>query len=165
MNMAKKIIPKLFVEFASDSGSLFYLSVLEYRTQQFIGIVNNIDDNEVGMYVLDFAEPEKVDVRMLFSAITLWFYKSSASHPLSVEFSRLGLTPMADKIFRTFELAHVTRLVGNGFQYDVSAKPKVRRRRVLSTASSTEIRLKKASKFNAPPNIDLSPKAPNGIPE
>ena len=152
--MAKKIIPKLFVEFASDSGSLFYLSVLEYRSQQFIGVVNNIDDVEVGMYVLDFAEPEKVDVRTLFSAITLWFYKSSSIHPLSVEFSKLGLTPITDKIFRTFELAHVTRLVGNGFQFDVSAKPKVRRRRVVSAQASTEIRLKKIQRINATPDTD-----------
>lgn len=163
--MTKKIIPKLFVEFASDSGSLFYLSVLEYRSQQFIGVVNNIDDDEVGMYVLDFAEPAKVDVRLLFSAITLWFYKSSATHPLSVEFSKLGLTPMADKIFRTFELAHVTRLVGNGFQYDVNAKPKVRRRRVLSAPAGTEIRLKKTAKISAIPSTDQSLKEPTQISE
>lgn len=142
--MTKKTIPKLFVEFASDSGSLFYLSVLEYRSQQFIGVVNNIDDEEIGMYVLDFAEPEKIDIRTLFSAITLWFYKSSNVHPLSVEFSRLGLTPTTDKIFRTFELAHVTRLVGNGFTYDLTGKPKIRRRRVTPQQPTTEIRLRKA---------------------
>lgn len=142
--MTKKKIPNLIIEPASDAGSLFYLSVLEYRSQQFIGVINNIDDDEIGMYVLDFAQQEKIDVKNLLSAITYWFYKSSYIHPLSIEFSILGLTPITNKIYRTFELAHVTRLVGNGFKFE-AVKPKVRRRRISAQSSTTEIRLKKKS--------------------
>lgn len=147
--MAKRKIPNLIVEFASDSGSCFFLSVLEYRRQNYLVIIDNITSEEVGAYVLDVAQQEKLDLRQIMSIVTLWFYRSSHEHPLSVEFSRLGLTPALTRIYKTFELQHVTRLIGNDFRFDLEAPPKVRRRRVSLIPAGTEVRLKRNAQDRA----------------
>lgn len=143
--MAKKRIPSLIVEFASDSGNLYYLSVIEYRRQNYLCIIDNISSEEIGAYVLDFAPQEKIDLKQLMTVITYWFYRGSYSYPLSFEFSRLGITPAANRIYKTFELAHVTRLIGHDFRYDFESPPKIRRRRVSLIPAGTEIRLKRSA--------------------
>jgi hypothetical protein len=141
--VTKKKIPKLDVEFASDDGNLYFLSLLEYRRENYLTVIDNITSDEVSAYVLDFAQSEKIDVKALISVITLWFYKGSYEHPLSFEFSRLGLTPMTNRIYKTFELPHVTRIVGNDFRYDFETAPKIRRRRATSMPSGNEVYLKR----------------------
>lgn len=141
--MAKKKIPSLIVEYASDSGNLHYLSVIEYRRQNYLVIVDNITSDELGAYVLDHVQQEKLNLQELMSIITLWFYKGSDNYPLSFEFSRLGLTPATTRIYKTFELAHVTRLIGRDFRFDIETPPKIRRRRVSLIPAGTEVRLKR----------------------
>lgn len=142
--MAKKRVPNLIVEFASDSGTYFFLSVLEYRKENFLVVVDNVSSDEVGAYVLDFAQQEQLDVKQLMSIITKWFYGGSHRFPLSFEFSRLGMSEYANRIYKTFELAHVTRLIGYDFKYDFEAPPKVRRRRVSLIPAGTEIHLRRS---------------------
>ena len=143
--MAKKRIPNLIVEFASDSGNLHYLSVIEYRRENFLVIVDNITSEEIGAYVLDHAQQERIDLKSLMSAITYWFYRGSDSYPLSFEFSRLGITPATNRIYKTFELSHVTRLIGKDFRYDFEAAPKIRRRRANKIPAGTEIHLRRST--------------------
>lgn len=142
--MAKKRIPSLIVEPVSDSGNLYFLSVIEYKRENYLTVVNNIDEEEIGAYVLDFAQQERLNMQQLMSAITLWFYKGSFTHPLSFEFSRLGLTPLTNRIYKSFELTHVTRLVGNDFRYNLSAQPKIRRRRASMIPAGVEVHLKRS---------------------
>lgn len=143
--MAKKKVPNLIVEFASDSGNMFFLTVLEYRRQNYLAIIDNVTSEEIGAYVLDFAQQERLDLRQLMSVITLWFYRGSDKYPLSFEFSRLGMSPMTNRIYKTFELPHVTRLIGNDFRFDLETPPKIRRRRVSLIPAGTEVRLKRSS--------------------
>lgn len=143
--MGKKRVPNLIVEFASDSGNLHYLSVLEYRRENYLVVIDNVGSEEIGAYVLDFAQQERLDVRQLLTVVTHWFYRGSYRYPLSFEFSRIGITPATNRIYKTFELPHVTRLIGNDFKYDMEAPPKIRRRRVQLIPAGTEIRLKRTA--------------------
>lgn len=141
--MAKKRIPNLIVEFASDSGNLYYLSVIEYRRENYLVIIDNITSEEIGAYVLDFAQQEKLDLKQLMSLVTYWFYRGAGQYPLSFEFSRLGITPATNRIYKTFELSHVTRLIGKDFRYDFETAPKIRRRRANKIPAGTEIHLRR----------------------
>lgn len=142
--MAKKKIPSLVVEKATGPGNYYYLSVVEYRKENYLVVVDNISEDELGAYVLDFAQQEGVDLKQLMSLITKWFYSSSDKYPLSFEFSKMGITSVTNKIYRTFELAHVTRLIGNDFKYDIFETPKIKRRRVSMIPAGVEISLKKS---------------------
>lgn len=143
--MPKKRIPNLVVERAEDQGNYFYLSVLEYRKQNYLVVIDNITHEEVGAFVLDYAQQEGIDLKQLMSIITLWFYRGSADYPLSFELSRIGVSHRTNKIYKTFELAHVTRLIGKDFVFDLDEPPKVRRRRVNKIPAGIEVRLKRSS--------------------
>jgi len=143
--MAKKRIPNLVVERAEDQGNYFFLSVLEFRKENYLVIVDNITEEGIGAYVLDYAQQEGIDVKQLISVVTAWFYRGSYRYPLSFEFSRLGMATLTNRIYKNFELAHVTRLIGNAFQYDLTAPPKIKRRRVSMIPAGVEIKLKRSS--------------------
>lgn len=143
--MSKKKIPTLIVERASDSGNLFLLSVLEYRRENYLVVIDNITEEEVTAYVLDYAQQERIDLKELMSVIIKWFYSRSIDHPLSFEFSRLGISEVTNRIHKSFDLAHVTRLIGNDFRFDLFSPPKIRRRRVQLIPAGTEVRLKRST--------------------
>jgi hypothetical protein len=148
--VAKKKIPELFVEAASDSGNLYYLSVVEYRKENYLVVIDNITDEVITAYVLDFAQQEGINTKQLLSAITYWFYRGSADYPLSFEFSRLGISSATNRIYKTFELAHVTRLIGKDFRYDLLEAPKVKRRRANMIPAGIEVKLKRLSDSRQP---------------
>lgn len=143
--MPKRRIPNLVVERAEDSGNAFFLSVIEYRRENYLVVVDNISPDEVTAFVLDFAQQEGIDLKQLMSVITRWFYRGSYHYPLSFEFSRLGISHRTNRIHKTFELGHVTRLIGRDFVYDLSEPPKVRRRRANRIPAGVEVRLKRSS--------------------
>jgi hypothetical protein len=143
--MPKKRIPALVVERAEDQGNFFYLSVIEFRRENYLVVIDNITDDEVGAYVLDYAQQEGIDTKQLLSLITVWFYRGSQTYPLSFEFSRLGIAERTNRIYKTFELAHVTRLIGRDFTFDLLTPPKVRRRRVSKIPAGVEVRLKRSA--------------------
>lgn len=144
--MSKRKIPELFIERAEDSGNFFYLSVIEYRRENFLVVVDNITSDSIYAYVLDFAQQEGMNMKELISIITYWFYKGSRTYPLSFEFSRLGISGITNRIYKAFELQHVTRLIGKDFSYDLLKPPKIRRRRANMIPAGVEIRLKEVNR-------------------
>lgn len=148
--MAKKSIPSLVVERAEDQGNYFFLSVLEFRKENYLVIVDNITDEGIGAYVLDFAQQEGIELKQLISVVTEWFYRGSYKYPLSFELSRRGMAMHTNRIYKNFELAHVTRLIGNDFRYDLAAAPKIKRRRVSMIPAGVEVKLKKGSASSSP---------------
>ena len=143
--MAKKRIPDLVVERAEDRGNFMYLSVLAFRKENYLVIIDNITEDTVSAYVLDFAQQEGINLKQLMPIITSWFYRASYKYPLSFEFSRLGISNSTNRIYRNFDLGHVMRLVGNDFRYDITAAPKIKRRRVSLIPAGVEIKLKRSS--------------------
>ena len=129
--MAKKRIPELKIEVVNDRANLLFMSLLEYKRETYLCIIDNITPTEIGAYVLDYAEQENIPVTKFLSIVTEWFYARSEKHPLSVELARHGLTEKIAPIYRTFDATYVARIVGQAFTYSGMAKSKVRRRRVV----------------------------------
>lgn len=143
--MAKKRIPELKIEHVTGGGNLSYLCLLEYRRENYLCIIDNITPDEIGAYVLDYAEQEGIPVNEFLSLVTHWFYSKSESHPLSVEVARQGLTQVLAPIYRTFDTTYVSRIVGNAFEFSNMNKTKVKRRRVIALPEGIAIHLKKNS--------------------
>lgn len=161
--MAKRKIPSLIVEFASDQGNAYYLSVIEYRRENYLVVVDNINDEEVGAYVLDFAQQEGINLQDLMTVVTQWFYRASYRYPLSFEFSRLGIAQRTNRIYKTFELAHVTRLIGKDYRFDFQALTKVRRRRVNKIPAGVEIKLRRSAQVVQLPQPVQQPGLKSGL--
>lgn len=146
--MGKKKAPELNIETVNERANMIFLSLLEYRREQYLVIIDNITPTEIGAYVLDFAEQEEIHVSSLLSLATRWFYGRSEKHPFSVDISRMGLTNKVSLIYRTFDASYVSRVVGQGFTYDNTGKAKVKRRRVIPVQEGFPIRFKKTPLSN-----------------
>ena len=141
--MAKKRIPELKIELINSHENLLFLSLLEYKRETYLCIINDIKSAEIGAYVLDFAGQSGVDVVEFLAQATMWFYSKSEEFPLSVFLAQQGKTEWASGMYRTFDTTYVSRIVGKGFTYDKLEKSKVRRRRVVALPAGIEVRLKK----------------------
>lgn len=147
--MPKKNVPPLVLEEVQASANYLYLTMIEYKKERYLVIIDNIQGSDVNAFVLDHAAAEGIDVKTILSISNLWYYRSSERYPLSFEFARLGIKDQVAPILRTFNLDHVTRMIGKIFVYDIDAKPKVKRKRANLIPSSVEIKLKKAQKPEA----------------
>lgn len=141
--MAKKNIPALKIETINGRGPLLYLSLIEYKRENYLCVIDNAKTSEITAYVLDFADQERIDMKHFLQAVTYWFYSKSERCPLSIELARMGLSAWASPLYRTFDASYVSRIVGRGFTFDSSAKTKVRRRRVVPLPEGVEVTFKK----------------------
>ena len=141
--MAKKKVPPLVLEEVQDQANYLYLTLVEYKKERYLTIIDNIRGSDITAFVLDYANAEGIDMNWILSIANIWYYKSSDKYPLSFEFAKLGVKTKVTPIMRTFNLDFVSRMIGKIFVYDIDAKPKVKRKRVSVIPSSVEIKLKK----------------------
>jgi hypothetical protein len=143
--MSKRKIPPLAVEWRQDVTTLHYMSLIEYRRETFLCVIDNIGESEITAYTLDFAKQQNIDVGDFLSLCNIWFYKSSHKYPLSFEIARLGLTERLSPMMRNYEINNVSRIIGVPFTFGFEAKPKIKRRRVIPVQQCVEVHVKKAS--------------------
>jgi hypothetical protein len=142
--MSKKKMPDLQVEEVNDRVNCMFLSLLEYKRETFLCIIDNVSPTKVGAYVLDYADQEGVKMPDLLSLVIPWFYGRSEDHPLSVELSRHGLATTFSPLYRSFDSSYVSRIVGQAFSYDTTSQSKIRRRRVTPPSEVPAVSLKKS---------------------
>jgi len=124
----KQKIPKIVFEQISGPGNLKFLSMLEHKNNQYIVVVDNIVQNDIFVYTLDYAEQESINLNAFITVAEQWYNTNSMKYPLSFELSRFGLSSATSKIYRTFDLNTVQRLVGTPFKFDLSTPVKIKRR-------------------------------------
>lgn len=147
--MTKKKIPLLKIESINDRGNLLYLALVEYKRENYLCVIDNVSSASLGAYVLDYAEQENVKINSFLSLVTKWFYSGSDTHPLSFEIARQGLTEQLSPIYKLFDTAYVSRIIGHAFMYEELDKTKVKRRRVIPIPEGIPIKLRKLSASNS----------------
>jgi hypothetical protein len=140
--MAKKI-PPLILENLDSNENHAYLTLIVYKKQKYLVVVDNIVNEEISAFVLDIAETEDIDVNWFLSVCNLWFYASSEKYPLSFEFAKLGQLDKVKRIIKTFNINSVSRIIGRIFMYNIQNKPKVKRRKIIPVPEYIEIKFKK----------------------
>ncbi len=140
--MAKKIEPKLQIEQLEGTGIVHYVTLLEYKKNPYLCIIDSMNENEINAYVLDLIEQYDIPVDKFFSAVTWWFYDASQKYPLSIEFSKRGISESLYPLYKTFEMSYITRIVGNTFKRE-EVPQKIKRRKVIPIPEGIEITFKK----------------------
>ena len=141
--MAKKKIPPLVIENVKDRANLYYMSLIEYKRESYLAIIDYITNDEISAFILDFAHQEKVNMQNFLSIVNHWFYKSAHKHPLSFEIAKLGLTAQLSPLYKSFDINYISRVIGHPFTFNMEPKTKVKRRKAIPVPSTVEIRLKK----------------------
>lgn len=144
--MTKKKIPPLIIEHYMDTTNLCFVSLIEYKREQYLGIIDNITDTELSAFILSHAKPEVIGANDFIRFAIRWFYKSSGKYPLSFEFAKLGLSNKIQPLYKTFDLNYVSRVVGKPFIFEnLNAGTKIKRRRVVQVPEYVEIKFKKTA--------------------
>lgn len=106
-----------------------FITLIQYRNQHFLTIVDNVDDEYIKVFVLDMCGPEKVNEEVVIEVATTWYKNNRTKHPISIEFSRLGLSAELSKIYRTYNVEFVSRIIGPAPRFDMTTVKSVKRRR------------------------------------
>lgn len=123
----------------SDYVGFPFITLIQYRKRPMLGIVDNADEESLRVYVLDLCGPEHVDEEAIISVAADWFTNSRNLYPLSIEFSRLGLTAMTSKIYRALNVEFITRVIGPVPKFPMGTIKSIKRRRRKPLPTGIEV--------------------------
>lgn len=128
---SKNACPLIIEEHPQDYNGYPFITLLEYSNeQQMIAIIDNSSEKIISGFILDLCGPEKVNEQDIVNIASEWYESErNKRYPLSIEFSKLGLTSVMSKIYRVFTTDFVTRVIGPLPRFEMSEKPKIKRRR------------------------------------
>lgn len=143
---AKKLTVPLIIEsHPHDYTGFPFITLIQYRKQPMLAIIDNADDEVIRAFVLDLCGPEHVDEEMIVHAAAEWYNTNRNNFPISIEFSRLGLTPTTSKIYRALNIEFVSRVIGPVPRFPLSTVKSIKRRRRKAIPAGVEIHSSTAS--------------------
>lgn len=132
-------VPLIIEEHPVDYMGYPFITLIQYRKNHVLSIVDNSDDDNIKLYVLDLCGPERVKEEKVIEIAAQWYEKNKNQHPLSVEFSRRGVTSETGKIYRTFNVEFVTRVIGPLPRFEMSDTTRIKRRKRKPVPAGVEI--------------------------
>lgn len=144
MERTRKTLPPLIIDKVSDQSNLLFLSLIEYKRHEYLGIIDDITDSHLKAYVIELNKPSVYPVNEFLSHSIRWFYSQSFNYPLSFFLSENGLTPNLTHMYKIFELNGISRVLGNPFMFKDLNESSSKKRKVLPIPEGIEIRFKKA---------------------
>lgn len=125
----KTTAPLIIEPHPKDYVGLPFLTLIQYRKQPMLAIIDNITDDVIRAYVLDLCGPEQINEEHIIITAAEWYQQNRHNFPLSVEFSRRGLTPTTSKIYRSLNVDFISRIIGPVPKFPMDAVKSVKRRR------------------------------------
>ena len=136
----KKILAPLLLEpHPKDYTGLPFLTLIQYRKQPVLTIVDNVDDQTLKVYVLDLCGPEGVNEELMVMVAAEWYEHNRTNYPISVEFSKRGMTGDASRVYKSFNIEFVSRVIGPISRFPMDAAKSVKRRRRKAVPVGCEI--------------------------
>jgi hypothetical protein len=118
-----------------------FVTLIQYRKDQLLTVIDDVDENVIKAYVLDLCGPEGVDEERFLDVVVDW-YSDNKSYPVSFEFSRRGLTPDFEKIYRTFNVEFVSRVIGPIQRFNMNKVQSLKKRRKKAIPPNVQIIVK-----------------------
>jgi len=116
-----------------------FITLIQYRDQHLLGIIDNTTDKMIKAYILDLCGPSQVNEEQVINIASIWYNKSKDRYPLSFEFSKRGLSEDVKAIYRSFAVGFVTRVIGPLPRFEMSEVKKVKRRRRKPIPANIEV--------------------------
>lgn len=116
-----------------------FITLIQYRDQHLLGIIDNTTDKMIKAYILDLCGPARVDEEQIIEIASKWYSTSKDRYPLSFEFSKLGLSEDVKHIYRSYAVGFVTRIIGPLPRFEMGEVKSIKRRRRKPISSNMEI--------------------------
>ncbi len=129
MNSITSKFPLIIEDYSSDYTGYKFLSLIYYDDDKFLSIIDNVVDNFIISYVLDFCNLYTINTNELIVITDTWNETNSKNYPISLEFARLGKSIQYSKLIRKFSLDYTTRVIGPINTYQMKGPIKKRRRK------------------------------------
>ena len=100
----KLAIPLIIEPHPKDYNGFPFVTLIQYRKAPMLVIVDNANEDIIRAFVLDLCGPEEVNEELLINAATEWYNTNRINFPISVEFSRRGLTPITSRIYKALNI-------------------------------------------------------------
>lgn len=127
-------VPLIIEPHPEDYDGYEFITLVKYRDKHMLTVVDNATDKSIDTYVLDLCTPEGLNEEVVVNIIAEWFDNSAARYPVSIEFSRRGISNEMSRIYRSFSIDFVTRVIGPLPRFNMTDVKNVRRRRKRSVA-------------------------------
>ena len=134
-----KQIPLVIAPYPDDYDGYKFITLIRYNDSNTLNIIDNVVNGSINTYVLDLCSPSFVEEERIIEVAYDWFESDRIRHPISVEFSRLGLADEFGKIFRTFPIDYVARVIGPLPEYRMTGAYKIRKRKKKNVPENIEI--------------------------
>jgi hypothetical protein len=144
--MIKKLSQKhpLIVEAHPDDYEGYeFITLIRYNDVNYLTIVDNTDKKFINCYVLDFCKTVDLKEDVIIDIAERWYEDSRDAYPVSIEFSKLGITEDMSKILRSFTMDFVTRVIGPLPFFSMKGTIKVRKRKRKPVPEGVKIVQKK----------------------
>jgi hypothetical protein len=138
-NSRKPAVPLIIEPHPVDYVGLPFLTLVQYRKQPMLAIIDNLDTDAIRAYVLDMCGPEDIDEEVILTAAAEWYATNRHDIPVSIEFSRMGLTPLTTRIYRVLNVEFVSRIIGPVPKFPMNTVKSVKRRRRRVLPANIEI--------------------------
>ncbi len=132
-------IPLIVEKHPENYNGYPFITLIQYKDQDMLVIVDNVDDKNIDAYVLDLCGPTGVNEENLIEVVNPWWNERRENFPISFEFSRLGMTSIVSQIFRSFHIEYVTRVIGPLPMFEMGDVVKIRRRKRKPLPQGMEI--------------------------
>lgn len=126
---SKTAVPLIVEPHPKDYVGFPFITLIQYRKHPMLTIVDNASDDIIRAFVLDLCGPERVNEELIIQVASEWYTNNRANFPISIEFSRLGLSQHTSKIYRSLNVEFVSRVIGPVPKYPMSNVKSVKRRR------------------------------------
>ena len=116
-----------------------FITLVKYNDESFLTIVDNVTKKYIVSYILDFCGPEKIDEQRLIEVAHDWYYQNGDRYPISIEFSKMGISKHVYPLLRSFPVDYVTRVIGPLPNFEMNGPYKVRKRKRKQVPKNIEI--------------------------
>ena len=139
VEVKKTNVPLIVEPHPKEYGGFPFVTLIQYRKQPMLAIIDNIDEASIKAFVLDLCGPEEVDEEMLIVVASEWYQTNRANFPISIEFSRRGITNQTSRIYRALNVEFVSRVIGPVPKYPMGQAKSIKRRRRKPLSPGVEI--------------------------
>lgn len=132
-------LPLIVEKHPKDYDGYPFITLIQYRDQHLLGIIDNTTDKMIKAYILDLCGPTQVNEEQVINIASEWYANSKDRYPLSFEFSKLGLSDDVKSIYRSYAVGFVTRIIGPLPRFEMGEVKSIKRRRRKPISANMEV--------------------------
>lgn len=129
--MASRLVPPPLIieQHPIEYKGYPFITLIQFKNTHILCIIDNADESNVHAYVLDLCGACGLNEELIISIANKWYINNSKKYPLSIEFSKHGVTGETQNIYKTFQIEYISRIIGPLPSFKMVTNAKVKRRR------------------------------------